>query len=111
MTVSNTEPPNPNDNDPITKTPGQTFDASDQKLETGGQTFSPDGAAALALGSEILSLYPGEKADVTLPYDVPVGIAPGVLEVHDSAWSTAQKSACSSSAARTILICLETDEI
>lgn len=36
-------------------------------------------------------MFAGEKVDVALPYDVPVGTVLGVLELHDSAFSNGAK--------------------
>jgi hypothetical protein len=89
MTVGNTDKPAPNF-DPVTAT-SLKFDASDHRLHAGDQSFNADSPAALALGYSVVALYPGDKVDVALPFDVPTGTAFGVLEVHDSAFSNGAK--------------------
>jgi hypothetical protein len=87
MTISNTDVPDPQYNPVTDPPPSIKYQASDQTMEVGSKSIDPDTSAAQAVGSSIVLVDPGQSADVTLPFDVPIGTQLGVLEVHDSAFS------------------------
>ncbi|MBN7355481.1 Mpr protein [Mycobacteroides abscessus subsp. abscessus] len=67
----------------------QTFFAENQKLIAGGKTFSADSTASSYLVDDSLmtEINPGNKIDVQVAFDVPVGTEPDQVKLHDSAFS------------------------
>ncbi|OAT70909.1 MULTISPECIES: DUF4352 domain-containing protein [Mycobacteroides] len=67
----------------------QTFFAENQKLIAGGKTFSADSTASMYLVDDALmtEINPGNKIDVKVAFDVPVGTEPDQVKLHDSAFS------------------------
>ncbi|WP_078344618.1 DUF4352 domain-containing protein [Mycobacteroides chelonae] len=67
----------------------QTFFAENQKLIAGGKTFSADSTASMYLGNDALmaEINPGNKVEVQVAFDVPVGTEPDQVKLHDSAFS------------------------
>ncbi|AMT71994.1 DUF4352 domain-containing protein [Mycobacteroides abscessus subsp. massiliense] len=67
----------------------QTFFAENQKLIAGGKTFSADSTASMYIGNDALmaEINPGNKIDVQVAFDVPVGTEPDQVKLHDSAFS------------------------
>jgi hypothetical protein len=68
----------------------QTFRAEDQKLkEPGGQTLSPDINAMDEEfpGHSSVTIEPGSQSLVYLLFDVPFGVLPNKIELHESAQS------------------------
>jgi len=65
-----------------------TFLADQQKLNAGGQTYSPETESTFYLGGISAVLYPGQPVDVAFAYDVPPGTAPESIEVHGDLAST-----------------------
>ncbi|GJO25565.1 DUF4352 domain-containing protein [Mycobacterium marinum] len=65
--------------------------ASNQKLfDTAGRQFAAD-TMAITNNSVVVNLNPGFELNVVVPFDVPVGTTPAMLEVHDSAFSGGAK--------------------
>lgn len=67
----------------------QTFFAENQKLIAGGKTFSADSVASTYLvdDSVMTEINPGNKIDVKVAFDVPVGTEPDQVKLRDSAFS------------------------
>jgi len=60
----------------------QTFVATFQQLNAGGQTFPLDDEATAFLGGTIAEIGPGEQKETPLVYDVPVGTEPSTIVLH-----------------------------
>ena len=70
----------------------QDFLASNQKLSIGGNEFSPNGTAAMWIGSMIVGINPGNSVHAVVSFDVPPGTSSGgVLTVHDTTFSGGAK--------------------
>ncbi|MCA1008534.1 DUF4352 domain-containing protein [Rhodococcus hoagii] len=68
----------------------QTFTTSAQKLvDAQGRQYSVDDMATFTLdqGLSFEQINPGNSVDATIVFDVPSGIVPAVLELHDSVFS------------------------
>jgi Domain of unknown function (DUF4352)/Protein of unknown function (DUF2510) len=66
----------------------QNFFASNQKLFIGGNEFSPNGTAAMWIGSMTVDINPGNNIQAVVSFDVPANNTDnGVLALHDSAFS------------------------
>lgn len=68
----------------------QSFTTSAQKLiDAQGRQYSVDDMATITLdaGVSFEQINPGNSVDATIVFDVPSGIVPAVLEVHDSVFS------------------------
>ncbi|WP_131726599.1 DUF4352 domain-containing protein, partial [Mycobacteroides immunogenum] len=75
---------------PIPHMRSSTFMAIEpQKLIAGGKTFSADSTASMYIGNDALmaEINPGNKIDVQVAFDVPVGTEPDQVKLHDSAFS------------------------
>ena len=69
----------------------RSYFVSNQKLiDTAGRQFAAD-PMAIARDSMVTDLNPGFELNVTVPFDVPVGTTPAMLEVRDSAFSGGAK--------------------
>jgi Domain of unknown function (DUF4352) len=70
----------------------QDFLASNQKLSIGGNEFSPNGTAAMWIGSMTVGINPGNSVQAVVSFDVPPGTSSGgVLTVHDTIFSGGAK--------------------
>jgi Domain of unknown function (DUF4352) len=70
----------------------QSFFAANQKLLIGGNEFSPNGTAAMWIGSMTVGINPGTSAQAVVSFDVPPGTSDGgVLTVHDAIFSGGAK--------------------
>jgi hypothetical protein len=72
----------------------RSYFAKNQKLiDTAGRQFAADTMADLSINKDsmVMDLNPGFELNVKVPFDVPVGTTPAVLEVHDSAFSGGAK--------------------
>jgi archaellum component FlaG (FlaF/FlaG flagellin family) len=70
----------------------QSFFASNQKLFIGGNEFSPNGTAAMWIGSMSVDINPGNSVQAVVSFDVPPGTSNGgVLTVHDAIFSGGAK--------------------
>ncbi|PTR29061.1 uncharacterized protein DUF4352 [Rhodococcus sp. OK519] len=68
----------------------QSFTTSAQKLvDAQGRQYSVDDMATMTLdsGTPFEQINPGNSIDAAIVFDVPAGVAPAVLEVHDSVFS------------------------
>ncbi|MFM1724536.1 DUF4352 domain-containing protein [Rhodococcus sp. PAM 2766] len=68
----------------------QSFTTSAQKLvDAQGRQYSVDDMATITLdqGVSFEQINPGNSLDATIVFDVPSGVVPAVLEVHDSVFS------------------------
>ena len=65
-----------------------TFVSTMQRLNAGGQGYSPDDQATLFLtGSPVFDIQPGETTKTGLVFDVPPGTEPDSIELHGDALS------------------------
>ncbi len=70
----------------------QSFFVANQKLlDKAGRSFAADSMVALEMNSNgtsmLTDMNPGFTISVLVPFDVPLGTAPDVVELHDSAFS------------------------
>jgi hypothetical protein len=69
----------------------QSFFIQNQKLFADGTEYASDTEAAYRVNSQgntmVLDLNPGFDITVKVPFDVPKGVVPDRIEVHDSAFS------------------------
>lgn len=65
----------------------QTFFAANQKLVIAGAEYSAHTMGAVYQDSSTVEINPGNAVRVVLPFDVPRGSTPNVIELHDSAFS------------------------
>lgn len=67
----------------------QTFFPGNQKLfDAEGREYGADTMAAFSMNEDtIMDLNPGFLASVKIPFDLPFGTTPEVIELHDSAFS------------------------
>ena len=69
----------------------QTYFATNQNLLVGGQKFSADTMASVAVGGANNEINPGLSVNTIVSFDVPPGTVPDYLEVHDSMFSGGAK--------------------
>jgi len=69
----------------------QSFFIQNQKLiDTEGREYAADAMASFSINNDntmVLNLGPGFAINVRVPFDVPPGVTPDKIEVHDSAYS------------------------
>jgi hypothetical protein len=67
----------------------QTFFPNNQKLfDAQGREYGSDTMAAIEMNADgIMDLNPGFSASVKVPFDLPPGTTPDMIELHDSAFS------------------------
>jgi hypothetical protein len=64
----------------------QSFFIQNQKLIAGGTEYAADSSAAYRVNNQdtmVLDLNPGFDITVNVPFDVPKGIVPDKIELHD----------------------------
>ncbi|MEY9214048.1 DUF4352 domain-containing protein [Thermobifida halotolerans] len=69
----------------------QMFDGSNQKLfDADGKEYSNDSSAEIALDNSdafLTDINPGNKVDAQVVFDIPEGVEPASIELHDSMFS------------------------
>lgn len=67
----------------------QTFFVDNQKAKAGGRVYSADSKATAYAGGDawVSEINPGNQIDGKIVFDMPRGVQPEVLVLHDSAFS------------------------